>query len=188
MDTYVIDLQHQLEDKRIEVIENTAGTNNKRMFYNIQFRVNDFGIEAFEMESATFVIESYAYDEKADSQMDAPIYKTDVSDELYKYIELSEKQKTMVAEGELLVEIPNDLMDNFFGSIISEETPERKKRTKAEDKHNNLIFDENANEEHFIFQKVMIYDEYEDINLAEVKDQVQGYLIIEFKDGKKIRV
>ena len=189
MDTYIIDLQNQVEGQRIKVSENSVESNNKAMFYNIQFSVNDFGIEAFEMQSAVFVIESYAYDdEKTDSQMDTPIYKIDVTDELYKYVELSEEQKIKVAAGDLLADIPKDLADNFLGSMNTEETVESEKNPMGEDNDNNLIFDKNTNEETFIFQKVMIYDEYKDINLGEIKDEVNGYLIIEFKDGKKIEV
>lgn len=186
-DTYVIDLQNQFEQRRAEPRTSESGNDQKSLFFNVHFSINDFGIEAFEIESATFVLENSTYSASMDSQSDESIYKEEVTSQLLKYSELSDQEKMLLAAGELLVERPDGFGTNIFTTTSSEETKKVAEKDREESKKRSILND-TSHEEYYVFQKVFIYDEFTEFDLKEMSDNIYGYLLIQFKDGTEIRL
>ncbi len=167
---YPVYLKRDFYERRVESLGGGSGMDNKSVYYDRRFSVNTFGIEEFKIEDITFVV----------AQNGEILYEEKVTDGLFNMKDLSAKQKTIVAAGDLLVDRPESFgMSSQTEMAVMEEVKE--KRAGAPE-----VFAAEMEEETYVFQKVLVYDDYSEYGLTKDMARVaDGYLVVRFKDGSE---
>ncbi len=170
-ENYYLNLRQDFYERRVEETMSGGGSNNKCVYYNKGFMVNDYGIDGFGVAEVRFVM----------TMGEEVIYEEVVTDQLIDVDALSAKERTMIAAGEMLVEVPTG-----FGGISEEAVAEVVLESKREES-NDIV--SSGDIKRFIFQKVMVYDDYPNLHInPDMMYEMDGYLVVTFEDGSSMRV
>mgnify|MGYP001812408446 CR=1 FL=1 len=171
--SYEVPLYYDFYERRIEEKGGSAGADNKSMYVTKNFSVNSYGIEDLEVDKVDFVI----------SLKGEKVYEEDVTDELFDMYELTEDQRLQAVSGELIIDRPES-----FGSASNSEISVSEAVYDDECKGSSEVLVNESELTHYIFQKVLVYDEVNVEGLSDNFENMDKYLLLQFKDGTERKV